>query len=154
MISLRDRSAQTAANVALITFNGLVDPRHFVSRSRIPNASATARTVAPAITPVPGLAGISITLEDPNFPMTMCGMLPRWRGTATIRLPASLTAFSTASGTSFPLPYPYPTLPELSPTTTSAVKLNRRPPFTTHAQRRICTTFSCPDELVLKIFFP
>ena len=32
------------------------------------------------------------------------------------------------------------TRPALSPTTTSALKLNRRPPFTTAAQRRIFTT--------------
>src|SRR5262249_54068354 len=47
-----------------------------------------------------------------------------------------------ASGTSFALPRPNPTRPLLSPTTTSALKLKRRPPFTTFATRLIWTTFS------------
>src|SRR5882724_5458974 len=47
-----------------------------------------------------------------------------------------------ASGTSFALPMPKPTWPLPSPTTTSALKLNRRPPFTTLATRLMVTTFS------------
>src|SRR5206468_3557898 len=54
----------------------------------------------------------------------------------------SLDAFSTAGGTSLALPYPQATLPCLSPTTTRALKLKRRPPLTTAAQRRIFTTRS------------
>ena len=44
-------------------------------------------------------------------------------------------ALRTASDTSFALPVPMPTFPAWSPTATSAVKLNRRPPFTTLATR-------------------
>src|SRR5205823_4791425 len=47
-----------------------------------------------------------------------------------------------ASGTSFALPSPKPTRPLPSPTTTKALKLNRRPPFTTLATRLMWTTFS------------
>src|SRR5512132_4080522 len=47
-----------------------------------------------------------------------------------------------ASGTSFALPRPTPTWPAPSPTTTSAEKLNRRPPFTTLATRLMWTTLS------------
>src|SRR5262249_22853884 len=47
-----------------------------------------------------------------------------------------------ASGTSLALPRPTPTCPLPSPTTTSAEKLNRRPPFTTLATRLMLTTRS------------
>src|SRR5438094_205762 len=47
-----------------------------------------------------------------------------------------------ASGTSFALPSPKPTRPLPSPTTTKALTLNRRPPFTTLATRLMWTTFS------------
>src|SRR6185369_15589533 len=53
-----------------------------------------------------------------------------------------------ASATSPALPNPTPTRPRLSPTTTSALKLKRRPPLTTLAERLINTTFSvssCPS---------
>ena len=40
---------------------GLLDPRVFVKTSVNPSDSATARTQAPAMIPVPGLAGINIT---------------------------------------------------------------------------------------------
>src|ERR1043165_6436667 len=48
-----------------------------------------------------------------------------------------------ASGTSLALPRPTPTCPLPSPTTTSAEKLNRRPPLTTLATRLMWTTRSC-----------
>src|SRR5688572_13437403 len=47
-----------------------------------------------------------------------------------------------ASGTSLALPSPAPTRPWPSPTTTSALKLNRRPPLTTLATRLILMTRS------------
>src|SRR5678815_2256642 len=50
--------------------------------------------------------------------------------------------FRMASGTSLALPRPTPTWPLPSPTTTSAEKLNRRPPFTTLATRLMLTTRS------------
>ena len=63
-------------------------------------------------------------------------------GTSIVFRSVFLTAFSTASGTSPAFPYPHPTRPFRFPTTTIAEKLNRRPPLTTHAHRRISTTFS------------
>src|SRR6201986_1729813 len=47
-----------------------------------------------------------------------------------------------ASGTSGALPWPKPTRPLRSPTTTSAAKPKRRPPFTTLATRLMLTSFS------------
>ena len=45
------------------------------------------------------------------------------------------------------------TLPFLSPTTTSALKLKRRPPLTTAAHRRIFTTRSSSGTLSIRFFF-
>src|SRR2546427_5350751 len=47
-----------------------------------------------------------------------------------------------ATGTSAALPFPIPTQPWPSPTTTSAQKLNRLPPLTTFATRLMNTTLS------------
>src|SRR5687768_15129005 len=58
-----------------------------------------------------------------------------------LRLACSV-ALRMASGTSRALPAPWPTRPLPSPTTTSAAKPNRRPPFTTLATRLIETSFS------------
>src|SRR5882672_5331156 len=57
------------------------------------------------------------------------------------RLAASV-ALRMASGTSRALPWPKPTRPRWSPTTTSAAKPKRRPPFTTLATRLMCTSLS------------
>jgi hypothetical protein len=108
----------------------------------MPADSQTARTAAPAMIPVPGLAGNRITFEVPLQPSTRWGIVPETTGTSTRFFIPSLIAFSTAGGTSLALPYPQPTLPFPLPTTTSPAKLNRRPPFTTVAHRRTFTTFS------------
>jgi hypothetical protein len=52
-----------------------------------------------------------------------------------------------ASETSFALPNPHPTFPSWSPATINALKLKRRPPFTTFAQRLMKTTFSVVSPL-------
>jgi hypothetical protein len=57
-------------------------------------------------------------------------------------LRAASEAFRIASETSLALPNPYPTRPSWSPATIKALKLKRRPPFTTFAQRFMNTTFS------------
>jgi hypothetical protein len=62
-------------------------------------------------------------------------------------LRAASDAFRIASETSFALPNPQPTIPSWSPATISALKLKRRPPFTTFAQRLIKTTFSVVSPL-------
>jgi hypothetical protein len=51
--------------VALTTLQGLLDLRALVRISLMPAASTTARTGPPAITPVPGAAGLSSTLPAP-----------------------------------------------------------------------------------------
>src|SRR5258707_2856693 len=57
------------------------------------------------------------------------------------RLAASV-ALRIASGTSRAFPWPKPTRPFSSPTTTSAAKPKRRPPFTTFAPRLMWTSLS------------
>src|SRR5579862_3332732 len=57
------------------------------------------------------------------------------------RLAASV-ALRIASGTSRALPWPKPTRPFWSPTTTRAAKPKRRPPFTTFATRLMWTSLS------------
>src|SRR5262249_25475693 len=69
-------------------------------------------------------------------------IVPSTTGTATIVFLASSMPLRIASGTSLALPSPNPTWPLLSPTTTRALKLKRRPPFTTLATRLMWTTFS------------
>ena len=60
--------------VALTRLVGLVEPKLLVRMSRMPQASHTARTAAPAITPVPGPAGTRITWAAPKWPLTVCGI--------------------------------------------------------------------------------
>ena len=63
-------------------------------------------------------------------------------GSSTIERLAASTAFRTASLTSLALPVAMPTLVLPSPTATSALNENRRPPFTTLATRLMAMTFS------------
>src|SRR6266568_4684969 len=74
--------------------------------------------------------------------MISCGIVVPVSGTSIIRRRAASTALRTASLTSFALPVATPTCPCPSPTATSALKPNRRPPFTTLATRLIAMTFS------------
>src|SRR6266542_1942379 len=133
--------------VARTMLCGFVEPRLFVRMSRIPAHSSTARTGPPAITPVPDAAGLSSTRPAPCLPMISCGIVPPVSGTSDMRRRAASTALRTASLTSFALPVAMPTLPLPSPTATSALKLKRRPPFTTLATRLIATTFSTMPSL-------
>src|SRR5262249_38698116 len=75
-------------------------------------------------------------------PTTSCGMVPSRSGTRIRLFLARSTPLRIASGTSLALPRPNPTRPFWSPATTSALKLKRRPPFTTLATRLMWTTFS------------
>src|SRR5215472_8799007 len=59
---------------------------------------------------------------------------------------ACSVALRIASGTSRALPEPYPTRPLPSPTTTTAAKPKRRPPFTTLATRLMLTSFSISSD--------
>src|SRR5262245_36463813 len=136
------RSSRSAAIVARTMLFGLFEPMHLVRTLASPASSTTARTPPPAITPVPSEAGLSSTSPAPKRPITSKGMVPSTSGTSTMLFLAFSIPLRIASGTSFALPRPNPTRPALSPTTTSALKLKRRPPLTTLATRLMWTTFS------------
>ena len=108
----------------------------------MPAASTTARTPPPAITPVPGEAGRNRTRPPPYWPIVSCGIVFSCNETFSIAFRAASEALRIASETSFALPNPQPTFPSWSPATINALKLKRRPPFTTFAQRLMKTTFS------------
>ena len=133
--------------VALTTFAWLLEPRDLASTSLMPAASTTARTPPPAMTPVPGEAGLSSTRPPPYSPMTSCGMVLSRTATLTRDFLADSEALRMASETSFALPKPKPTLPARSPATMRALKEKRRPPFTTLAHRLMNTTFSLNSDL-------
>ena len=89
-LTLRPRSLATCSGrrrlvspciVALTRLIGFWVPMLFVSTSRIPASSSTARTPPPAITPVPGLAGRRTTWPAPNRPMIRCGIVWPYIGT-------------------------------------------------------------------------
>src|SRR5689334_7227745 len=132
----------SAATVACTTLIGLDEPSDRDSTSWMPAHSSTARTGPPAMTPVPGLAGLSSTTPAASSPCTVCGIVLAILGTRKKCFLASSTPLAIAAGTSFALPYPTPTIPLPSPTTTRAVKLKRRPPLTTLATRLMVTTCS------------
>src|ERR1700722_10363861 len=159
-ISWRRRNPLRASMVALTTLAWLLEPSDLARTSLMPAASTTALTPPPAMTTVPGEAGRKRTRPPPNSPITSCGMVFSKTATATIDFRADSDALRIASETSFALPKPYPTRPLWSPATISALKLKRRPPLTTFAQRLMNTTFSVvspfcpPDELSLRRFLP
>src|SRR5690606_31176971 len=130
------------SRVASTTLVALLEPSDFVRMSRIPASSRTARTAAPAITPVPAPAGFSSTRAAPNSPITVWGMVPPTMGTSTKDFLALWMGLRMASGISGALPWASPARPLRSPTSTRAVKLNRRPPLTTLATRLTVTTRS------------
>src|SRR5579859_4584912 len=135
-------SPLSAATVACTTLSALDEPRDRDSTSCTPAHSSTARTGPPAMTPVPGLAGLRSTTPAAASPVTVCGIVPPMRGTRKKCFLAASTPLAMAAGTSLAFPYPTPTMPLPSPTTTKAVKLNRRPPWTTLATRLMVTTRS------------
>ena len=130
------------ATVAAVRLIGLVVPSDLVRMSRTPASSRTARTQPPAMTPVPGEAGFSSTRPAPERPITWWVMVLPCLATRKRFFFASSTAFWMASGTSLAFPKPTPTVSTSLPTTTSAEKEKRRPPFTTLATRLIWTTRS------------
>src|SRR5256885_3442 len=94
----------SAATVACTTLIGFDDPSDRESTSLTPAHSSTARTGPPAMTPVPGLAGLSRTRPAPSSPITSWGMVEPTRGTTNIERFAISTPFWMAAGTSFALP--------------------------------------------------
>src|SRR5690606_2861158 len=119
---------------------GLLEPKDFATTSWMPSASNTARIGPPAITPVPGGAARSCTLPEPKRPNTSwCSVRPSRSGTRTMLRRACDVALAIASGTSRAFAEAWPILPLPSPTTTSAAKPKRLPPFTTLATRLMLT---------------
>src|SRR5690625_3308654 len=122
---------------------GLEVPRDLESIFCTPATSSIAFTAPPAITPVPSDAGLRRTSPAPALPTTGWCILPVLVRGILIRFFRALSnPFWMASETSFALPSPCPTTPSPFPTTTMALKLNLRPPFTTLATRLMCTNFS------------
>ena len=70
----------------------------------MPAHSSTARTGPPAMTPVPGLAGRSMTTPAAASPCTRCTIVPPMRGTRKKFFFASSTPLAIAAGTSLALP--------------------------------------------------
>ena len=136
------RRCLSPCTVAFAMLIGFVVPRLFARTSRMPASSSTARTPPPAITPVPSLAGRRNTRAAPNSPRISWVIVVPCFGTENRFFFASSTAFEMASGTSRAFPYPTPTRSISSPTTTSAVNENLRPPLTTLATRLISITRS------------
>src|SRR3954452_22631256 len=126
--------------VALATLMAFDDPSDLHSTSCTPASSRMMRAAPPAITPVPAAAGFIRTRPAPVTPMMGWVIVLPARGTSNRFFLASSVPFWIASGTSFALPYPRPTRPLPSPTTTSAVKEKRRPPLTTLGTRLIAMT--------------
>src|SRR5262245_10098990 len=109
----------------------------------MPSVSNTARIGPPAMMPVPGGAARRNTRPAPWRPATSwCSVRPSRSGTRMRPRLAASVALRIASGTSRALPWPKPTRPFSSPTTTSAAKPKRRPPFTTLATRLMWTSLS------------
>mmetsp|Transcript_20291 Transcript_20291/g.32878 ORF Transcript_20291/g.32878 Transcript_20291/m.32878 type:complete len:236 (-) Transcript_20291:185-892(-) len=123
---------------------GLGEPNCLAKQFLYPASSSTVRHDPPAMTPVPGPAGRSITTAPPD-PLTVTRWgndCPLASGTSTRHLRASAAALVTATCTSRALEQPTPTLPFPSPTTTVARKLMLFPPLVTLVTRWTCTTVS------------
>src|SRR5450759_83438 len=98
------RRLLSAFTVALAMLIGLVVPRLLARMSWIPASSSTARTPPPAMTPVPSLAGLSITRAASNSPIVPCVIVVLCLGTVKMFFLASSAALVIASGTSRAFP--------------------------------------------------
>src|SRR5215216_1934777 len=98
------RSDCRAATVAFTRLIGFWLPRDFESTSLMPASSSTARTPPPAITPVPGDAGLSKTRPDPKMPVVPWVIVDPCLGTRNRSFLARSTPFWIATGTSLAFP--------------------------------------------------
>ena len=80
------------------------EPSDLASTSCTPAASRIARAAPPAITPVPGAAGLSSTLAASWMPRIWWVIVEPARATAKVFFFASSMPFWIAAGTSFALP--------------------------------------------------
>src|SRR4051794_28060314 len=92
------------AMVALTRLIGFCEPSDLDRMSWIPASSSTARTPPPAITPVPGEAGLRNTRPEPKMPVVWWVIVEPWRGTRKRFFLARSTPFWMASGTSLGWP--------------------------------------------------
>ena len=90
--------------VARATLMWLAEPSDLQSTSWMPASSRMARAAPPAMTPVPGAAGLSSTRPAPISPMTGWVMVLPASGTANRFFLASSVPFWMARGTSLALP--------------------------------------------------
>ena len=90
--------------VARATLIALDEPRDLQMTSRTPAISKMGRAAPPAITPVPGAAGLSITRPAPAIPMTGCTIVVPAKGTSNRDLRASSIPFWTARPASLAFP--------------------------------------------------
>ena len=90
--------------MALTRLIGFWLPSDFDSTSWMPASSSTARTPPPAITPVPGEAGLSSTREAECTPTISWVIVEPCIGTLKRSLRARSTPFWIATGTSLALP--------------------------------------------------
>src|ERR1700754_2011426 len=97
-------SSFSAATVACTTLIALSLPSDLARMSCTPAHSSTARAAPPAITPVPGLAGRSMTTPAAASPCTGWTIVPPISGTRKKPLRASSTPLAIAAGTSLALP--------------------------------------------------
>src|SRR5262249_25387193 len=133
----------SASNVARTMLYGFDEPIDFATTSCMPSVSNPARIGPPAMMPVPGGAARRNTGPGRGRPATSwCSVRPSRRGPGMSPRLAGSVALRIASGTSRAFPWPKPTRPFSSPTTTSAAKPKRRPPFTTLATRLMWTSLS------------
>src|SRR4051812_41318982 len=132
-----------ASKVARIMLYGLDVPTDLVTTSATPRLSKIARIGPPAMIPVPAGAVRTVTRPAPKWPRpSWCSVRPSRNGTRIIAFFAAAVALLIASGTSRAFPWPKPARPLPSPTTTSAAKPKRLPPFTVLETRLMCTSFS------------
>ncbi len=90
--------------VARATLRWVGEPSDLPRASRIPAASKIWRTAPPAMTPVPGAAGLISTREALCSPMVSWMMVVPAMGIITIDLRATSMPFWMAAGTSLALP--------------------------------------------------
>ena len=90
--------------VAWATLMPLDEPSDLHRMSWIPAISRMARAAPPAMTPVPGEAGLSMTRPAPASPMIGWVMVEPARGTSNMFLRASSMPFCTARPASLALP--------------------------------------------------
>src|SRR5215210_6177780 len=98
------RSDWSPATVAFTRLIGFCEPRLLERMSWMPASSSTARTPPPAMTPVPGEAGLSRTWPDPKMPVVWWVIVEPCLGTRKRFFFARSTPFWIASGTSLALP--------------------------------------------------